>query len=146
MSNLHPHKKVNTLQGCTDTSCWLFFLLQLYGRCNSHRHHPAARRELSPFWKWSAHIQYLQNTSTSKRSYKGVDKMMENYMLLTLSVAASGGFFYFMGENTVVWCVRPHSYFQWNKFNPACKFSVWRARIGSKLSHTHPQCIWLINV
>lgn len=87
MSNLHPHKKVNTLQGCTDTSCWLSFLLQLYGRCNSYRHHPpvSLNRELSPFWKLSAHIQYLQNTSTSKRPYKGADEMMENYMPLTLS-------------------------------------------------------------
>ncbi len=108
MSNLHPHKKVNTLRGCTDTSCWLSFLLQFYGRCNSYRHHPpvSLNGELSPFWKLSAHIQYLQNTSTSKRAYKGVDKMMENYMLLTLSVAACGGFFHlclcFMGKNTLM--------------------------------------------
>lgn len=64
MSNLRPHKKVNTLQGCTDTSCRLSFLLQLYGRCNSYRHHPpvSLNRKWCTFWKWSAHIpaRYLR--------------------------------------------------------------------------------------
>lgn len=77
--NLRPHKKVNTLQGCTDASCWLSFLLWLKGRCNSYRHRPALPENCFPSKELAEHIQYPQNTSARKAPYKEVDLMMGNY-------------------------------------------------------------------